>query len=67
MNHALEKLASDLQDIKRMEREKRVADISDIASIRVAPYVPSPAVKKFDAEQADYNRKVKDVFFGEIR
>ena len=67
MNQALEKLASDLQDIRRMEREKTTADISDIASVHVAPYAPSPAAKKFDTELTDYNRKAKDVFFGEIR
>jgi len=67
MNHALEKLASDLQEVMRMERETTATDISDIASIHIASYTPSPVVQQFDAEQADYNRRVKDVFFGEIR
>ena len=52
MNHALKKLASDLQEIRRKSRETSVADAPDITAIRVPPYTPSNAVKEFNAELA---------------
>jgi len=66
MNHALEKLAADLQEIQRKACEPGVPSLADIASFHVIPYVPSQAYKEFDAEEAEYNRRVQDVFFGEI-
>ena len=67
MNHALEKLASDLQEVMQKNREMPVSDASDIAAISIPPYVPSDAIKRFDAEQAEYHQRIKDMSFGEIR
>jgi len=39
----------------------------DVTCIGVTPYTPSAEVEKFKKEQAEYNRRAKDMHFGEIR
>ena len=67
MNQALKKLASDLQEIRRKNRETPVADAPDITTIRIPPYTPSDTIKEFNADLATYHQRTKDIFFGEIR
>jgi hypothetical protein len=67
MNYAKKKLASDLQEIRRKNRETPLSEAPDITAVHVPPYTPSDAVKKFNAELAVYHQRVKDKFFGEIR
>ena len=62
MNQALKKLASDLQEIRRKNRETSVEDAPDITVIRVPPYTPSDTVKEFNAELALYHQQTKDMF-----
>ena len=73
MNHALDNLASDLQKTLRAGRamlppqETAKVTVGTLPLHKPPVYDPSAMLEKLNAEQVEYNRRVKDVNFGEIR
>ena len=50
MNHALAKLAADIQEVMRKNREMSDS-VPDLATIHIPPYMPTDTIKRFDAEE----------------
>ena len=64
MNQVLNTLAAELAAIKH-EEEELIQSGRPFQFFRMEPYTPSEEVLKYNQEQTEYHKKVKDFSFGQ--